>query len=235
MQKRPKLWIAIPTYTHTIVLGTFKSLVYDLLRLVINGMEVKIFDEVGHADIYLARAQIVAHFLADPDATDLIMVDSDVSWDALGLVKLLSHDADLVAGAYPKREVPLKFMYRNTPGAKLMGDPETGLVEIWGAAGGFLRMKRAMLEKMVAHYSDELMCADDMVPNGESCRLFNPYFYKGEDGRRYQLSEDYAFCQRWRDIGGKVYLDVNIPMAHTGMTTFQGCLGHWPQEVEKAA
>ena len=41
------------------------------------------------------------------------------------------------------------------------------------------------------------------------------------------LSEDYAFCQRWRDLGGKVFLDASIAMAHIGTKAFEGRLGDW--------
>ena len=36
------------------------------------------------------------------------------------------------------------------------------------------------------------------------------------------LSEDYAFCQRWRDIGGEVWLDAAARLTHTGPHAFPG-------------
>jgi len=39
--------------------------------------------------------------------------------------------------------------------------------------------------------------------------------------RRY-LSEDYAFCHRWRSCGGKVWLDVQSAVAHEGTFLFEG-------------
>jgi hypothetical protein len=58
-------------------------------------------------------------------------------------------------------------------------------------------------------------------------RLFDPLWWTDDEGQQRTLSEDYAFCQRWRDIGGKVYLDVNIPMGHVGPKMYHGCLGEW--------
>lgn len=225
--KSPKLWIALPCYGGTLTCATQKSLLHDIFPLVMRGVEVKIFDELGHADIYSLRAQIVANFLSDADADELVMIDTDVCWDAYGLEKLLSHDVDLVAAPYPKRENPIKFMFRSAvdDGGELMGDPQTGLVEVWGMPAGFMRMRRGMLEKMVDHYRAELGIYDPMVPGEECVRIFDPYFYTGSDGRRRALGEDYAFCQRWRDIGGKVWMDVSIPMAHIGTEAFKGELG----------
>ena len=229
LRRKPrKIWIGLPCYGGTLTVLTYKSLMHDMFRIATAGEEVKIFDELGHADIYLLRAQIVANFLNDPDATDLVMVDSDVGWEPGGLQKLLSHDVDMVAGAYPKREDPLKFMFRSEmdAGGKLYGDPGTGLLEVWGMPGGFMRCRRSMVEKMVAHYKDELEALDNLVPTGRTVRLFDPYWIKTPTGNRV-LAEDYAFCQRWRDIGGKLYMDASIAMAHVGQKAFSGRLGDW--------
>jgi hypothetical protein len=235
-QKRRKIWLALPCYGATVTVATMRSLMHDMWRLVARGDEVKIFDEVGHADIYSLRAQIVSHFLSDPDATDLVMIDNDVAWDALGLIKLVDHDVDLAAASYPKRDYPITFMYRSD-GGPLMGDAATGLVEVWGMPGGFMKMSRAMLERMADHYRGELGIFDHMVPSQRTVRMFDPYWWTDEQGNRRVLSEDYAFCQRWRDIGGKVYMDVSIPMAHIGTHAFKGCLGAWldDKKEEQAA
>lgn len=231
LKKKPrKVWIGLPCYGGSLQVLTYKSLMHDIFRLAMGGTEVKVFDELGHADIYLLRAQIVASFLADKDATDLVMIDSDVGWEPGGLIKLLSHDVDLVAGSYPKRQDPITFMFRSEldEGGALMGDPDTGLIEVWGMPGGFMRMKREALEKMVAHYPD-LEALDNMVPTGKTCRLFDPYWIRTSTGNRV-LSEDYAFCQRWRDMGGKVFMDASISMAHIGTKAYAGRLGDWTGE-----
>jgi hypothetical protein len=234
LKKKPrKVFIGLPCYGATLQVLTYKSLMHDMFRIALSGTEVRVFDELGHADIYLLRAQILAAFLADKDATDLVMIDSDVGWEAGGLLKLLSHDLDLVAGSYPKRQDPLTFMFRSEMdiGGPLMGDPETGLVEVWGMPGGFMRCRRSMVEKMVAHYAD-LNAMDREW--GTVCRVFDPYWIRSETGNRV-LSEDYAFCQRWRDIGGKVFMDASISMAHVGTKAYMGRLGEWLPKEEKAA
>lgn len=230
--KRQNIWLAIPSYGAQAYIATYKSIIHDMFRLVMGGDTVRIFDEIGHADIYALRAQIVTHFLNDPHATDLVMIDSDVAWEPLGLQSLLSHDVDLVAGSYPKRKDPIEFMFRSAldAGQPLVGDRETGLVEVFGMPGGFMRCRRGMLEKMVAAHP-ELLAIDRDVPGGRTCRLFDPYWYDtieldGTKVRRV-LSEDYAFCQRWIDLGGKVYLDASIGMAHIGTKAFAGKLGEF--------
>lgn len=53
------------------------------------------------------------------------------------------------------------------------------------------------------------------------------------DSGRY-LSEDYAFCRRWRDIGGKVWIDSQSKLQHLGQYNYVGDVetslkqqGHW--------
>lgn len=236
--KKPKrkVFIALPCYSGAVELLTHKSLIHDTFRLALSGVETRIFDEVGHADIYLLRAQIVAHFLADKSATDLVMIDSDIGWEPLGLQKLLSHDVDVVAGAYPKREEPLQFMFRSERdvGGDLVGDAATGLVEVWGMPGGFMRITRRAAEKMRDHYTSELEAVCSSAPGGKLVRMFDPYWMNTEDGRMV-LSEDYAFCQRWRDIGGKVYMDASISLAHIGRKVYMGRLGDFVGEQKDAA
>lgn len=227
--KDRKVFIAIPTYSGNIATLTYKSLMHDVHQLSLKGVGVYIFDEIGHADIYLLRAQLVASFLADEDATDFIMIDGDVGWEPNALLKLLRHDVDLVAGSYPKRQDPITFMFRSPmdEGETIQGDPETGLIEVWGMPCGFMRCKRSVLERMWEHYGPTLTAADGIVPQKSVVRMFDPYWMDMRDGRKRCLGEDYAFCQRWRDIGGKIYLDSSISMAHVGTKAFTGKLGEF--------
>jgi hypothetical protein len=43
------------------------------------------------------------------------------------------------------------------------------------------------------------------------------------DSGRY-LSEDYAFCRLWRDIGGKVWVDLECKLNHLGQHMYRGDL-----------
>jgi len=35
-------------------------------------------------------------------------------------------------------------------------------------------------------------------------------------------SEDYGFCNRWKKMGGKIYLDVTAKLDHLGSYVFEG-------------
>lgn len=211
--------IAVPAYAGTVYLSTLRSLLHDLIRLVGRGDRFSLIDRCGSGIIADARAEICSHFLALGDASDLVFVDHDVSWEAGALLRLLDHPVDFVAGVYPHRKDPLTFPVVYTDAEELWADPETGLLEVAGVPAGFLRVSRQALLKMTEHYA-ELEYTAIKAPNKTAVGLFEPY----RTGKK-KLSEDLSFCQRWRDIGGKVWVDTEIKFGHCGPKIFTGCLG----------
>lgn len=207
--------IAIPAYSGTVHLGTMRSVVRDMTALMARGDLVTIEDECGNTDISDARAAIVARFLKG-DGTDLVFVDHDVMWGEGALVRLVDYPVDFVAGIYPRRAEPIEYSVRYLDNKELFA--VNGLIEVAGVAAGFMRCSRSMLERMVWSYAGLSYVRQEQ----SICGLFDPYRL---DDRK--LSEDYSFCQRWRDIGGKVWIDPEIKMGHVGSKVFTGCLGEW--------
>lgn len=217
--------IAVPAYTGTAHLGTMRSLLHDTMALARRGDVYTLIDELGGAYICDIRAQHFAAFLGIPGATDLVFVDNDVCWQAGALLRLVDHPVDVVAGLYPRREDLLGFPVNLLEGITVP-DPETGLLEVEGCAAGFLRITRQAADRMVEHYAGLVFnvapYADgkERCPNNEAWDVFGTY----RIGRR-KLQDDYAFCRRWRDIGGKVWVDHSFPMGHFGLKMFTGRFG----------
>lgn len=214
-----KVTIAVPAYTGTIHLPTVRSLMTDLFLLVERGDVFTLHDESGNAIIQDARAQIVADFLAG-DHDKLVFVDWDVIWERGALLKLLDHGVDVVAGIYPQRVDPINYCVRWDE-SKAELHAVDGLLSVKGVPTGFLSVSRACLERMTEAYQ-ELNFLCDAVASGVVCGLFEPY-RMGQD----KLGEDYSFCQRWLDLGGEIWVDPEIRMAHIGPKQFEGHLGNW--------
>jgi hypothetical protein len=209
--------IAIPAYSGTIHLGTMRSLILDVTALMQRDDNISIDDECGNTDIADARSAIVARFLKG-NGTDLVFVDHDVMWEEGALLKLVDYPVDFVAGVYPRRAEPIEYSVRYLDQKEIMADVQTGLIEVAGVAAGFMRCSRAMLERMVGDYAGLNYVRQEKT----YCGLFDAYRL---DDRK--LSEDYSFCQRWRDIGGKVWIDPEIKMGHVGSKVFTGHFGQW--------
>jgi hypothetical protein len=210
--------VAIPAYSGQIHLGTMRSLFTDLLTLQARGDRFTVQDECGNALIADARALIVAKFLAS-EANILVFVDSDVCWEAGALLRLVDAPVDMVAGIYPQRRDPPQYC------VKWVNKPElhavNGLLDVVGVPAGFLKLSRVQLEKMVIRYSESEFYAE-MAPDKKAWALFADYRVGTQ-----KMGEDYAFCQRWIDMGGKVWVDPEIKMGHIGYKTFEGHLGNY--------
>jgi hypothetical protein len=212
--------IAVPAYSWVIFLPTMRSLIGDIRILWERGDKVTIYDECGCTDLSVARASMVSAFLSG-DADCLVSIDNDVGWEPGSLVKLVDHPVDMVAGVYPKRADPIEYPIRYLDEPTIPYDQDTGLLEVEAVQGGFVRYSRSCLERMVTAYSDTEYVSL-RYPYGKLHGLFD-YLPHGET----RFGEDFAFCQRWRAIGGQVWVDPTIKMLHIGYKTFLGDYGGW--------
>ena len=78
---------------------------------------------------------------------------------------------------------------------------------------GFTVIPRDAMERMCEHYKPTLQCKNDHQNRDfdEYCAIFDCMI--DPDSKRY-LSEDYAFCRRWQQMGGKIFADVNTTLGH---------------------
>lgn len=219
---KPCVIIAIPTYDGTVFLHTLKAIIRDTTMMMSLGWSFSILEVIGSADIYDARARIVHDFLKT-EGTHLMFVDSDVAWEGGGIPRLVQHQVDMVAAVYPRRTEPFSYnlQYMND-GNKLEFDGK-GLAQVAGVSAGFMCIRRSALELMTRKYADDPIAGLAERAGGIYPALFDPYRFKDNPTRK--LGEDYSFCQRWLDIGGKLYIDVAIGMVHIGQKAYAARLG----------
>ena len=62
----------------------------------------------------------------------------------------------------------------------------------------------------------------DLEPVGADTAMIFDTLIEPETGQH--LSEDYAFCRRWRDLGGEIWADMEARLTHTGPATYRGSL-----------
>lgn len=209
-------FIAIPAYSWTVYLPTMRSLFSDMTALMRSGATVSVYDESGSTDLPEARALIVSEFLAS-GASHLVCVDNDVCWEAGAIPKLIGHGQDFVAGIYPQRKDPIEWPVKFLDGCAACleaGD----LLEVEAVPAGFMVLTRQCLIDMSERYAD-LAYRSPRQGGKTLIGLFDPLTI---DGAR--MGEDYSFCKRWRDMGGKIYADTKIKMGHAGPKLFMGRL-----------
>lgn len=151
-------------------------------------------------------ANVAANDFLDSGCDEMLLIDTDIIFTPYHLDCLLSHKEPLVFGAYPKKQLgltmALEFLSEKNP----FGGSEP-LVEVKRAARGFMRAHRSVFERL-------MLCSHP---------------YKLDDGKvRHEFfrnlcgghSDDFAFCDRWRGLGGRVLVDQRCVAQHEGSAVY---------------
>jgi len=98
---------------------------------------------------------------------------------------------------------------------------ENNVAQVRHIATGFMLIQRYVFDKMMEIYRETKYVDDVGFLSGDENQYAYALFDCGvEDG--HYFSEDWMFCERWRTIGGEVFLDVSVDLDHTGIETFRG-------------
>jgi hypothetical protein len=160
----------------------------------------------------------------DSGAEFMLCVDSDIAWTVADLdllwsrLRELTLDREMVAGLYPKKSL------RDTrPIAALLENEQGGMREAACVGAGFLLVHRKGIERMVDRYQDLAYPSDAVNPeSGTSYGLWSPFCaVKTQNGSAMYLGEDYSFCQRWREMGGKIWALPDVRLGHVGECLYQ--------------
>jgi hypothetical protein len=162
-----------------------------------------------------ARNTLTAKFLHNPDSTHLMFIDADIGWEPWHLMVMLCRDVDVIGGLYPMKSIPVKWCVNGFEGAEEGPD---GLQEVTKTGTGFMLIKRHVFEKLNAHPAVKPFKNDIGLPEELNPHMKTYFDTAVREGRYY--SEDWTFCENWRDIGGKVWVDKRVLLKHTGHYVF---------------
>jgi hypothetical protein len=79
-------------------------------------------------------------------------------------------------------------------------------------------VKRHVFDKLQQHPAVVPFKNDIGLPQELDPHMRTYYDTDVREGRYY--SEDWTFCENWRDLGGKVWVDKRVLLRHTGTYTF---------------
>jgi len=231
------LYIATPAYDYSKHVLNEQSVLNALGPLAQMGWLVSIMVRPGDADLGRSRNALAAEFIASP-CSHTLLLDKDVSFPPEAICQLVGRDPDIdvVAGIYHQRadygSYPVRWDHSKPYLVAVdpkTGEPsEDGLLDVEGVPAGFMRLSRRCLERMSAAYESGWY-ADSSVSTGRAVSLFE---FSVQNHARY--SEDIFFCQRWRDIGGKVWVDPKLTLTHHGEKAWTGNLGDWLRSRDAA-
>ena len=237
-----KLFLSTPCYGGMCLEKYMSSIIKLQLRLIQEIPQIQLILDTTENESLVHRARNVAvgRFMQKSDADYFMFIDADIDFDPESVVRLIKSGYDISVSIYPKKVI----MWEQAKVAVKSGDKrdmamlssslvfnigatnrsvtENGFVEVLDGPTGFMVIKRNVFEKMQERYKD-LNCKNDHQNRDfdEYCALFDCMI--DPDTKRY-LSEDYAFCRRWQQIGGKIYADVHTSLGHIGNLPLSGCL-----------
>ena len=206
-----------------------------------EGFDVAIVMLGNDALITRGRSAIVAKFLDNPATTHLLFVDADISFSVEQVTRLLKADKDFAAGLYPAKIIDWNLLaqrFGRTPdkldeagltyvGALCEGAEarrENGFATGVYAGTGFQLIKRGVFERMIQAYPEMKFKTLHAFPrvSAPSDNLYALFDCMIDPDTGVYLSEDYAFCRRWRAIGGEIWLDLSSQLTHSGSYSYHG-------------
>ena len=199
-----------------------------------------IFESISYAEVSEARNYLATRFFDKTDATHLLFVDADMGFPAGLVPDMLALAKPVVGVVAPKRQMDPKrvaelarsepdtgravakaheFVVRRLASA---GPARGGFIEVEACGAGILLIERSCIAALLRHapeLSDE--AGKGRTPLTKDMprliRAFDPLVR--DDGAR--LSEDFAFCHRWRSLcRGEVWASTAHEITHVGLHHF---------------
>ncbi|ACK49980.1 conserved hypothetical protein [Methylocella silvestris BL2] len=239
--ERPLVFIATPCFGGLVSQHYMQS-VLGLVQLAAAAGFDATLALLGHDSLITrSRNTLVSQFLMMQGATHLLFIDADIGFEPEQVLHMLNFNQDFVAGVYPLKVIDWSNPAILRAAARREGFETAPLLYVGAASagsdreqrgrfctaiycgGGFMLIKRQVVERMIAAYPETRYAGahaySNAVTSAASYALFDCLIDR--DTGAY-VSEDFAFCQRWRDIGGKIWLDTEGKLTHVGSYNFRG-------------
>lgn len=210
-----KVFIAVAAYAGCGA-GFTWSLFHTGAALARAGIAYELAIYAGNCHVDDSRNRLTRDFL-NSDCTDMVFLDADIGWQAGDFLKLLSYERAIVAGVYPKKHGDDTYPVKLLPG-EIWSDAD-GLIEVMGVPTGFLRIRRAVVERL-AETAETYNAKNDRA-YATAC-IFERQIHGGS-----RWGGDYVFCRKARAAGFKVYVDPTMRFEHSGEDSWSGSLGMW--------
>jgi hypothetical protein len=238
----PFVYLATPCYGGVLTLQFMQSVL--ALQEACRERGIGLFVDLmgGDALITRARSRLAARFLAHERATHILFCDADIGFAPDNLFRLLEADKPLIAAVCPlksidweraraaaKADAPdllaasLGYVVRFIPTLDHSVEIENGIAKVAYGGTGFLLIRREAMQRIVDAHPELRARMGDMGDRmGDEAVMVFETMIEPETGQ--YLSEDYAFCRRWRDLGGEIWADMEARLTHVGAASYTGSL-----------
>jgi len=188
--------------------GSLRKLEAEGVRVVRSGVP---------STIDMARDAMASDALHD-GAESILFVDAAIGFDPHDALRLLARPEPVIAGVYVQEENrEFASVFADGITDAVFGSLAFGLSPLKYAAAGFLRIKAAILRRMI----DELGLPLCNTRHGRGVwPFFQPVTVPLQGGRRRYLGGDWAFSRRLAEIGVTPMADTSIRLWNHGRHAF---------------
>jgi len=213
------LAIATPFYEVKGYSPYISSLAESFRALNELGVKYDYYELSGDSYVDRAKNSLINKFMKS-EFTNILMVDSDLAWNIKGFLRIIKAGmlgAEVVGGAYPNKNnwatygcIPL------TQDGYMVGVEAHGLrlLEASGIPGGFILYNRKAIDRT----RPNLNTYKDYRTGEDILECFKCSVEAGGE----RVGEDIYFQRRYREAGGKVWLEPDIDFVHYGTKGYQG-------------
>jgi hypothetical protein len=239
-----KLMIGLPAYGNVVTVGFCESLLqlsFELQKYGIDGSR----NWIGNESLIQRARNGVANDFLHSDCTHLLFIDVDLTFRAEDIVQMISwavhEDLGIIGLPYSIKDIDFKRLeeavLKGVPTEELRGltarvatnwdpnNPEIDItkpVQVTHVATGLMLISKKVFQQLAQAHPEwqyQLM-GNEKTKTGRTTAFtfFNPRI---DEITGTYLSEDYAFCQDWREIGGTCWLCPWAQTSHMGTYHYQ--------------
>mmetsp|Transcript_7338 Transcript_7338/g.13805 ORF Transcript_7338/g.13805 Transcript_7338/m.13805 type:complete len:288 (+) Transcript_7338:41-904(+) len=206
----------------------------------------------GIADLPKARGALIYKFLAEQSYTHILFVDADIEFGPEYIERAVRSGKDVACVMYPKKAIewdgiqraaraggtyvthlptlkamglnyPVEWLFESSTGSEEGSVPtdENGWAEVKRAGAGFMMVTRTAILALRDAYP-ELAYVDIRSQQTHYAFFLTVLGKSPVTGETHWISEDFAFCDRWSALGGKIWVDMLNGLNHTGSIKYEG-------------
>lgn len=193
--------------------------IYSALNMLQTCPFMNIAVTIKHGDALIDRSRsiVASRFIQAGTYDILFFIDDDILFDPHDVVKMCTamgqSDIPILAGAYVKKQPEnTHFAIKTFKDIPYVFGKDAPIQEVEMVSTGFMAIKKEVIQQMVDKEIVPLCHPDDY----KFYPFFQPYPKQLEDGKSIYLSEDWAFCDRAKQLGFKLYVDGSVKLGHAG-------------------
>lgn len=177
-----------------------------------------------------------------PDVDYLLFIDADMGFSPEMVTDMMLFDEPLIGAIYPQRNLPVSWAGSGTGESTTQRRGNFMLVE--GVGMGVTLIRRDVVTRMLEKFPElvdtriALQPYAKILQSAGANRLIRLFDKMNIEDRGW-ISEDLAFCIRWRQCGGEVWAAVSYRISHVGTFDYGACylehVGQMQAQAEQQA